>query len=139
MKKQLTLRIGLGTENTAKSIKRCKQESQVKQRQYFFSSQNFIEHFTHVLKKQPWELNKNKKKTKHLNWWLEQDWRLQLLQNSNKSARQMLDTKPRFTAGEQRPELAAENPVEIRTEEPKQRLVRAPGQQIEPKHQGFQE
>jgi hypothetical protein len=51
----------------------------------------------------------------------------------------MLDTKPRFTAGEQRPELATENPVEIRTEEPKQRLVRAPGQQIEPKHQGFQE
>jgi hypothetical protein len=39
----------------------------------------------------------------------------------------MLDTKPRFTAEEHRPELATEHPAEIRTEEPKQRLVRAPG------------
>jgi hypothetical protein len=59
MKKLLTIRIGLETENTAKNMKQCKQESQVKQ-QYFFLYKHFIEQLSRVLKKQPRELNKNK-------------------------------------------------------------------------------
>jgi hypothetical protein len=59
MKKLLTIRIGLETENTAKNMKQCKQKSQVKQ-QYFFLYKHFIEQLSGVLKKQPRELNKNK-------------------------------------------------------------------------------